>query len=132
MENQSQNEIWEKQYNEKINHFIGSIPNSRFIIEVSKFCGYSEFVLVFKNQTLLDLYKTISIQFECNDVKGLYVTKSKKYKIPVTDNIRLRDYIYTHQKDLIKPVYPHPLPVVYKFFLDDGHYCIDDEENLDH
>jgi len=125
---ENQNEILARQYNDKITHFIGSIPNSRFIIEVSKFCGYSEFVLVYKNQTLLDLYKTISIQFECNDIKGLYATKSKNHPIPVTDNIRLRDYILTHQKDLIKPVYPHPLPVVYKFFLDDGHFCIDNEE----
>ena len=47
-------------YNNKMKHFISSISNSRFIIEVSKFCGYSEFLLVYKNQSLLDLYKMVS------------------------------------------------------------------------
>ena len=73
-------------FDAKMHHFLRSIPNSRYIIEVSKFCGYSEFVLVFKNQTLLDLYKTVSLQFECNDIKGLYLTKSREHSIALKQN----------------------------------------------
>lgn len=119
-------------YNEKLQNFIGSISNTRFIIEVSKFCGYSEFVVIYKNHTLLDLYKTISLHFVCNDIKGIYLTKSKEHIIPITDNITIRDYIITHQNNLIKPVYSLPCPVVYKFFLDDGHYCIDNLGEPEH
>ena len=119
-------------FDAKIEQFLRSIPNSRYIIEVSKFCGYSEFVLVFKNQTLLDLYKTVSLQFECNDIKGLYLTKSREHSIPITDNIRIRDYISKDQGKLIKPVYPMPHPIVYKFYLDDGHYCIESEPDAKH
>ena len=114
-------------YDKKIDEFIISIPNSRFVIEVSKFCGYSTFVLIYKNQTLLDLYKIISLHFECNDIKGLYLTKSTEHKIPITDNIKIRDYIIQISKTnptIIKPFYDFPLPTVYKIFLDDGHCCI--------
>ena len=118
-------------YDEKLKSFISSIPNSRFIIEVSKFCGYSECVLIFKNQSLLDLYKIISLQFECNDIKGLYLTNSTAYKVPVTDNIRIRDFI-SKSSEFLKPVYAMPHPVVYKLFLDDGHCCIDTVKIGDH
>jgi hypothetical protein len=119
-------------FHAKMQQFVGSIPNSRYIIEVSKFCGYSEFVLVFKNQTLLDLYKTVSLQFECNNIKGLYLTKSREHSIPITDNIRIRDYIFQDQSKIIKPAYPMPYPIVYKFYLDDGHYCIEVEPDAKH
>ena len=115
----------------KMKHFVGSITNSRFIIEVSKFCGYSEFVLIFKNQSLLDLYKIISLQFECNDIKGLYLTNSTSYRVPIAENIRIRDFISKSNK-ILKPVYDMPYPVVYKLFLDDGHCCIDTVKLGDH
>jgi hypothetical protein len=118
-------------FEKQMQHFTTSIPNSRFIIEVSKFCGYSEFVLIFKNQSLLDLYKIISLQFECNDIKGLYLTNSTAYKVPVTDNIRIRDFI-SKSSEFLKPVYAMPHPVVYKLFLDDGHCCIDTVKLGDH
>jgi len=118
-------------YNNKMKHFISSISNSRFIIEVSKFCGYSEFLLVYKNQSLLDLYKMVSLQFECNDIKGLYLTNSIAYRIPVTENITIRNFII-RSKDIIKPCYNMPTPVVYKIYFDDGHCCIDSVKIGDH
>jgi hypothetical protein len=113
-------------YNAKMAEFTSSIPKSLFVIEVSKFCGYSTFVLIYKNQTLLDLYKIISLHFECNNIKGLYLTKSTQHKIPLDDNVKIRDYIMniTHSNpEIIKPFYDFPLPVVYKIFIDDGHCC---------
>jgi predicted nucleic-acid-binding Zn-ribbon protein len=118
-------------YGEKMNYFIQHIPSTRFIIEVSKFCGYSEFVLIYKKNTLLDVYKTISLQFECNDIKGLYLTNSREHKIPITENINIRDFIAKHS-NIMKPVYDMPFPVVYKIFLDDGHCCIDTVKLGDH
>ena len=118
-------------YEEKMKHYIGSIPNSRFILEVTKFCGYSEFVVVFKNQSLLDVYKTISLQFECNDIKGLYLTNSVEHRIPITDNIRISDFI-SKSRNIMKPIYGMPLNVVYRIFIDDGHCCIDTVKLGDH
>lgn len=118
-------------YNTKLTYYISSIANSRFIIEVTKFCGYSEFVVIYKNQSLLDLYKIISLQFECNDIKGLYLTNNTCYRVPMTENITIRNFIMK-SNNIIKPVYNLPLPVVYKFYLDDGHCCIDDVKIGDH
>jgi hypothetical protein len=118
-------------YQEKINHFISSIPNSRYIIEISKFCGYSEFILIYKDQTLIELYKIVSLHFVCNDIKGLYLTNNCQYKIPMSEHITLRDYIISNG-NIIRPTYSLPEPVVYKFFLDDGHCCIDEVKLGDH
>jgi hypothetical protein len=118
-------------YEKKMKQFVVSIPNSRFIIEVSKFCGYSEFVLIFKNQSLLDLYKVISLQFECNDVKGIYLTNNTAYKVPITENIKICDF-FSKSTEFLKPVYHLPYPVVYKLFLDDGHCCTDTVKLGDH
>ena len=109
------------EFTKKMNAFVKSIPNSRIILEVSKFCGYSEFVLVYNNDTLLELYRIRSLQFECPDVKGIYLTDNGQIKIPMTENILVRDYIRKNR--LMRPEYPLPHPVVYKIYLDDGHCC---------
>ena len=117
-------------YLKHMEDFTNSISNTKYIIEVTKFCGYSEFIFVFKNSSLLDLYKHVSYQFSCNDIKGLYIrneeTKSKQ-RIPVTEQTTMRQFIMQilnsndEFKDMMKPVYPLPSPVVYRVYFDDGH-----------
>ena len=116
--------IEENLYQKKLNHFISCISNSRYIIEISKFCGYSEFILVYKDQSLMELYKTVSLHFGCADIKGLYLSNNNHYKIPMTEHIKLRDYIVSNS-NTVRPIYSLPHPVVYKFFVDDGHFCTD-------
>ena len=117
-------------YLKHMSDFTNSISNTKYIIEVTKFCGYSEFIFVFKNSSLLDLYKHVSHQFCCNDIKGLYIrneqTKSKQ-RIPITEQTTMRQFIMQiinsndEIKDMMKPVYPLPSPVVYRIYFDDGH-----------
>jgi hypothetical protein len=120
MENNIENNSVISEFDKKINHFITSIPSSRYIFEVSKFCGYSEFLIIYKNEPLSNLYKNVSLQFECPDVKGLYLTNNKDNKIPITSMFTIREFII---KEKIKPYYPLPSQVVYKIYLDDGHCC---------
>jgi hypothetical protein len=109
-------------FEQKMNHFTKHLDNSRYIIEISKFCGYSEFVLVYKEQSLIDLYKIVSYHFQCDDIKGLYLSDNKTLRIPITQKINIRDFIIKNQEN-IRPIYPLPYPVVYKFYIDDGHIC---------
>ena len=127
---------------EYVNHmktYINNIiPNTSYIIQVSKFCGYSEFLFIFKNSTLLDLYKNVSNQFSCYDIKGLYIRNEKTMaveRIPLTEKITIRYYIVQINnskdeiKDMMRPVYPLPNKVVFKIYLDDGH-CTCNEKHF--
>ena len=124
----------------KMENYTNSISNNKYIIEVSKFCGYSEFLIVFKNSTLIDLYNNISYQFDCSDIKGLYIRNEQtmcKGRVPLTQQLTIREFIAQINnnkddkiKDMLKPVYPLPDPVVYRIYLDDGHcHCICHNEN---
>ena len=91
-------------------------------------CGYGEFVVVDKDDTLSNLYKAVARQHEMLEIKDLYLrneeTKEMK-RIPNTDMI-LRYYISKCYQSLeyrhfLKAVYEPPNKVVYRVFFDDGH-----------
>ena len=58
----------QNEYDSKFLDFLNKISNDKYIFEITKLCGYGEFLLIYKKQTLVELYKTVSIQFECKDV----------------------------------------------------------------
>jgi hypothetical protein len=111
----------------KLQQYIDTIPNYKFIFEVTKLCGYGEFITVFKNQSLLDLYSTISYQFDNREIKELFFindTTGEKIKIPISSTIRIKDFISGHNVGPhlnIKPIYPVPCKMVYRLYFDDGH-----------
>lgn len=109
----------QEKYDEHLGNLMKQLPNTKYIFEITKCCNYSTFVLVNKRATLLDLYKEVSIWFECKTVKELYiVSNSEKHTIPITEMVQLKDYIYSQN---MKPIYPVPNKVVYRIYLDDGH-----------
>ena len=61
-------------FHKKLNEYIIESPGRMYIFEISKFCGYSTFIFMYKDETMLDLYNRISHHFGCNDIKGLYIT----------------------------------------------------------
>jgi hypothetical protein len=115
------------EFNIKLNDYINTIPNSKYIFEVTKLCGYGEFVLVFKDDSVLDVYKTISKQFNAPDIKSLFLTDGvKRFKLPLTETFSIRNFITRCQNDetqskYLTPIYPLPSPVVYRIYIDDGH-----------
>ena len=111
----------------KLQQYIDTIPNYKFIFEVTKLCGYGEFMTVFKNQSLLDLYSTISYQFDNREIKELFFINDntgEKIKVPISSTIRIKDFISGHNvgpRLNIKPIYPVPCKMVYRLYFDDGH-----------
>jgi hypothetical protein len=111
----------------KLKQFVDTIQNYKFIFEVTKLCGYGEFITVFKNQSLLDLYSTISYQFDNREIKELFFmndTTGEKIKVPISSTIRINDFISGHNAGPnlnIKPIYPIPCKIVYRLYFDDGH-----------
>jgi predicted nucleic-acid-binding Zn-ribbon protein len=115
------------EYNAKFEDLCNKIPNNKYIFEVTKLCGYGEFLLVYKKQTLLDLYRTVSIQTECKDILELFFidsTTNKKIKVPITNEITIWEFIFSKNNgpnQAIKPIYPIPCKIVYRLYFDDGH-----------
>ena len=139
-------------FHKKLNEYIIESPGRMYIFEVTKLCGYSTFVFMYKDETLLDLYNRISHHFGCRDIKGLYIDNHLHKKSRTSNNTRINDNnnnkacccidkdnlisvpfsSLTSVKDFIfnntakeprnlAPVYPLPVPVVYRIYLDDGH-----------
>ena len=45
-------------YQDKYDEFTRNLHNNMFIFEVEKLCGYSTFVTIYKNQTIIENIKT--------------------------------------------------------------------------
>lgn len=138
------NEELEVKYNTLMNDMIRCIPNNKYIFEVTKCCGYSTFVLVQKDASLIDLYKEIAIHFQCVEIKSLFLVKGepidmsvnmiinntsnsqRRLYIPLTVMQTVRQLLYANQP-YFKPIYPIPNHVVYRIYLDDGHHHISEQ-----
>jgi len=60
-------------FHRKLNEYIIEAPGRMYIFEITKLCGYSTFVFMYKDETMLDLYNRVSHHFGCKDIKGLYI-----------------------------------------------------------
>ena len=60
-------------FHKKLNEYLIESPGRMYIFEITKFCGYSTIIFMYKDETMLDLYNRISHHFGCNDIKGLYI-----------------------------------------------------------
>jgi hypothetical protein len=130
-----------EEYNLKMNRYFKYSENNMFILEVEKLCGYSEFVLVYKNSTITDVRNSIFQHFECshNETKRVFVTKTApncvhssditttvpmdihEDCIVLTESPELFRELVMNNSEYFRPLYDLPCKVVYKIYLDDGH-----------
>jgi hypothetical protein len=147
------------EYNKKVNEYLNEIPGRLYVFEITKLCGYSTLIFMYKDETMLDLWNRVSHHFSCHDIKGLYIdsclnkvnnsnnnsnandnandicndnnkcscctNKTGKYiPVPMSSLKKVREFVYENisgeSRNLV-PIYPIPLPVVYRIYLDDGH-----------
>ena len=135
------NEDLDLKYNNLMNEMIRCIPNDKYMFEVTKCCGYSTFVLLQKDETLIDLYKAIARHFQCVEIKSLFLVRGssldmsnnmsinnnqRRLYIPLTVMKTVRQLLNENQQ-YFKPIYPIPNHVVYRIYLDDGHHHISEE-----
>ena len=114
-------------YDTLLANYVREIPGRMFIFEVTKCCYYSTFVLMYKDESTIDLYNRVSQHFG-TVVVALYIMGEDNKRIPVPLNsfMSVKEFVYKHidanQRNL-KPIYDMPLPVVYRIFYDDGFHC---------
>jgi len=120
MDNNSDNSL--EQYYSRRDDFLRLLTqNSQFIFEVTKCCGYGEWVSVFKDQPIVQLYNNIENQFAGLRPKELCAIdiSGNKLLVPETSNLTLR-LLIKNNPSFFKPIYPLPAYVIYRIYIDEG------------
>jgi predicted nucleic-acid-binding Zn-ribbon protein len=111
-------------YQDKYNEFINNIHQQMFTFELTKNCGYSAFITVYKNQTLMELYNNIVQHFENIQIKELYFISPEREKVivpfskQVVSNFVRANVMCNPCK--LTSIYNEPNPIVYRLYIDDG------------
>lgn len=113
------------QYQNKYEEYLQNIRNLMFTFEVTKCCGYSTFINVYKTQSLIELYSNIIHHFGNIDIRNLYfLTPENKYvRVPISTcsvSEFVRENIVCNPVKLV-PIYDLPNPVIYRLYIIDGH-----------
>jgi hypothetical protein len=115
-------------FNDKLNDYIHNyVRNNMYVIELTKCCGYGTFTTIYKDETLIELYKRASIHFGTNEIKSLYIITplNEKIMVPISSLITFRQFLMSQIIDSnnpkMVPIYPMPAHIVYRIYVDDGH-----------
>ena len=107
-------------YDNLYNKFREGFKNHHYLFEITKCCGYSEFVSCTKEDSLKKLFDNIATIFCNKQIKLFTILSGEKVWIPPSSDISVKEYI---REMNLKPEYPLPCEIVYKIYIDDGH-CI--------
>ena len=107
------------------------LSDKQYIFQMTKCCGYGEWVTIFKKQTLDDLYNQVSFALGGQMPTKLFVVNTRvdnnlpiKIELPRSDTC-IQDFI-RHHSDFFTPIYKVPHKVVYKLHYElDGCHCIE-------
>lgn len=116
----------EKNYETNYNQYIRNMFELKIMFEITKCCGYTAFVSIYKEETILDLYNTIIHHFGNNIcIKDLFFMTPQNERIKIDlSNQPIAEFVrknITCVPVKLTPRYKLPHPVVYKLYLDDGH-----------
>ena len=119
----------DNKYQDRLDEHIRDMTNVMFTFEITKACGYSTFVTVYKENTLIDLYIKVIEHFTLNDLKELffYSPTSERIRIPLSKQT-ISEFIKKHTNGLnnsvnLVPIYALPRPVIYRLYLHEGSCC---------
>jgi hypothetical protein len=123
------------QYQDKYDEFLKNVFNLNFVFEVTKKCGYSTFITIYKNQTVIDLYSNIINHFGNIQINKLFFIspQNERIQIPISKQ-KISDFIRSHlvcNPSRLVPVYELPKQVIYKIYVDDDH-CSEKQCSLVH
>jgi hypothetical protein len=120
-------------FNNNLNEYINNyVRNNMYVIELTKCCGYGTFITVYKDETLIDVYKKASMHIGTNEIKSLFIITplNEKIMVPISSLITFRQFLMSQIIDSnnpnMVPIYPMPAHIVYRIYVDDGHCHIHD------
>ena len=89
-------------YSTKFATMIMQIPDTMYIFEVTKPCGYGEFVLIYKDMLVSEMIKVVSTQFQDPSIQSLFFTNNHLVSIQ-DDPITVRQLIQPMQLTTLYP-----------------------------
>ena len=110
-------------FSEKLDNYYKHLKGNCVWIEVTKCCGFSTFISVYKMSKLSDIYNNASCHLSNISIVNLYVTDTDGNKLILpNDNTCINDYLNLN-RSFFKPIYPLPNDVVYRVFLECEFEC---------
>jgi hypothetical protein len=101
-------------YSSKFATMIMQIPETMYIFDVTKPCGYSEFVLIYKDIMVSEMIKVVATQFQDPSIHSLFFMK---HKVSITDPVTVRQMIQGMQ---LTTAYPGMEKfVVYRVYIEE-------------
>jgi len=125
MENKNEkNKELLKKYNDKKFDFFRLTTNYQYIFEVTKCCGYGEWVTVHKDTPLSRLYENIHRQLGNLKPLNLYALSESGEKIEILCDwdCSVRKLI-TEKSAFFRPIYPLPASAIYRIYYDEECSC---------
>jgi hypothetical protein len=105
--------------NKKLDYFR-LITEYQYIFEITKCCGYGEWVNVYKKSQINKIFENIQNQFGYRPDKLFVIDNDlNKLEIPDDNSISLRSFIANNYK-FFRPIYPYPANIIYRIYIDDG------------
>ena len=103
-------------YSSKFATMIMQIPETMYIFDVTKPCGYGEFVLIYKDMMVSEMIKVVATQFQDPSIHSLFFMNPEKHVVSITEPVTVRQMIQSMQ---LTTVYPDMDKfVVYRVFIE--------------
>ena len=109
-------------FHEKKERYMNIMYEYQYIFEIKKCCEYTEWITVYKNMTINDLYNNLYTQFHSPNNNKLFlyiINENGEKKLLKKSEELVKEYIRKNS-EYFKPIYPLPDWTVYPLYLDDG------------
>jgi hypothetical protein len=113
-----------EEYEAKFKEMISRLSYTKYIFDVCKMCGHGEFVIIDKDDTLSNLYKSVARQYEFSEIKVLFLKndETNETRIIPNNDMTLRFFISKfygnmNLRNFFKPIYSgETTKVVYRIY----------------
>ncbi len=107
-------------YMEKIQQ-IANVSDNKYLFEMTKCCGYSFMMPVFKMNTFTEFYRIMYLELSHLTIQRIYLQNNNGEQLEIpNDETTICEFVNANSV-WFTPVYPLPAKVVYRVFFDDGH-----------
>ena len=107
-------------YNEKL-QYLTNVNDHKYLFEMTKCCGYSFMLPVFKMNTLAEIYRIMYLELSHLTIHRIYLINVNNEQLEIPNNETTICEFVNVNTTWFTPVYPLPAKVVYRVFFDDGH-----------
>ena len=97
------------------------VNDHKYMFEMTKCCGYSFMLPIFKMNTLTEFYRIIHLELPHLTIQRIYLVNTNNEQFEIPNNATTICEFVNANTAWFTPVYLLPAIVVYRVFFDDGH-----------